>query len=262
MTPDTAKLKCKNFLATLLRLAGEQPAAVATNVRNLIQGLIDGKVEPELFTTKLQKELSSSPQPCLVPFLKKSLPYLQQSLASGELTIEGVRAPPPTMVPNLPQQPQPPGSAAHPGARPALLQPQIVRTGVNTSRPGGAANVIYSNAVQQPRPGVVRTPMAAARMTGTTATKITGSPGMPHQPKIVRTQMGTMANKAMVPNSVGPGGTAMTMQKLTGQGNPLVPLIGCAKKIFFSLAVAMGNHQLSQVYVYLLNFAFGRVSTN
>ena len=101
MTPDTAKLKCKNFLATLLRLAGEQPAAVATNVRNLIQGLIDGKVEPELFTTKLQKELSSSPQPCLVPFLKKSLPYLQQSLASGELTIEGVRAPPPTMVPNL-----------------------------------------------------------------------------------------------------------------------------------------------------------------
>jgi len=222
MTPDTAKLKCKNFLATLLRLAGEQPAAVATNVRNLIQGLIDGKVEPELFTTKLQKELSSSPQPCLVPFLKKSLPYLQQSLASGELTIEGVRAPPPTMVPNLPQQPQPPGSA-HPGARPALLQPQIVRTGVNTSRPGSAANVIYSNAVQQPRPGVVRTPMAAARMTGTTATKITGSPGMPHQPKIVRTQMGTMANRAMVPNSVGPGGTAMTMQKLTGQGMMLKP---------------------------------------
>ena len=27
-----------------------------------IQGLIDGRVEPELFTTKLQKELNSSPQ--------------------------------------------------------------------------------------------------------------------------------------------------------------------------------------------------------
>jgi len=93
MTPDIAKLKCKNFLATLLKLASEQPAQVATNVRHLIQGLIDGKVEPEVFTTKLQKELSSSPQPCLVPFLKKSLPYLQQSLASGELTIDGVRAP-------------------------------------------------------------------------------------------------------------------------------------------------------------------------
>merc|ERR1719483_1636600 len=74
MTPDTAKIKCKNFLATLLRLASDQPESVARNVRALIQGLIDGRVEPEVFTTKLQKELNSSPQPCLVPFLKKSLP--------------------------------------------------------------------------------------------------------------------------------------------------------------------------------------------
>ena len=62
MTPDTAKIKCKNFLATLLRLASDQPESVARNVRGLIQGLIDGRVEPELFTTKLQKELNSSPQ--------------------------------------------------------------------------------------------------------------------------------------------------------------------------------------------------------
>ena len=27
-----------------------------------VKGLIDGRVEPELFTTKLQKELNSSPQ--------------------------------------------------------------------------------------------------------------------------------------------------------------------------------------------------------
>ncbi|XP_040563752.1 transcription initiation factor TFIID subunit 4 [Lepeophtheirus salmonis] len=94
MTPDTAKLKCKNFLATLLRLASEQPESVARNVRNLIQGLIDGQVDPEVFTTRLQRELNSSPQPCLVPFLKRSLPYLQRSLFTNELTIEGVRAPP------------------------------------------------------------------------------------------------------------------------------------------------------------------------
>ena len=50
-------------------------------------------MEPEVFTTRLQKELNSSPQPCLVPFLKKSLPYLQHSLASRELTIEGITAP-------------------------------------------------------------------------------------------------------------------------------------------------------------------------
>merc|ERR1719346_933960 len=102
MTPDTAKMKCKNFLATLLRLAGEQPPEVAENVRNLIQGLIDGKVEPEIFTTRLQKELNSSPQPCLVPFLKKSLPYLQHSLATRELTIEGVTPPSLSQVGKLP----------------------------------------------------------------------------------------------------------------------------------------------------------------
>ena len=37
MTPDTAKIKCKNFLATLLRLASDQPEGVAKNVRALIQ---------------------------------------------------------------------------------------------------------------------------------------------------------------------------------------------------------------------------------
>lgn len=93
MTPDTAKVKCKNFLSTLLRLANEQPESVATNVRMLIQGLVDAKVEPEEFTTKLQRELNSSPQPCLIPFLKKSLPFLRHSLATKELTIEGIRPP-------------------------------------------------------------------------------------------------------------------------------------------------------------------------
>lgn len=40
MSPNTAKKKCKNFLSTLIRLASDQPEQVATNVRNLIQGLI------------------------------------------------------------------------------------------------------------------------------------------------------------------------------------------------------------------------------
>ena len=93
MTPDTAKMKCKNFLVTLQRLAEEQPPAVAENVRSLIQGLIDGRIVPETFAAKLQRELDSSPQPCLVPFLKRSLPFLQNSLSNGELIIQGVRAP-------------------------------------------------------------------------------------------------------------------------------------------------------------------------
>ncbi|XP_050689481.1 transcription initiation factor TFIID subunit 4-like isoform X2 [Eriocheir sinensis] len=94
ISAESAKTKCKNFLATLLKLASEQRAPVARNVRTLIQGLIDGRVEPEAFTEELQKDLNSSPQPCLVPFLKKTLPYLRLSLAKHELTIEGVRPPP------------------------------------------------------------------------------------------------------------------------------------------------------------------------
>ena len=131
MTPDTAKLKCKNFLATLLRLASEQPAGVAQNVRALIQGLIDGAVDPEVFTTKLQRELNSSPQPCLVPFLKKSLPFLQTSLRSGELTIEGVRAPstmPPPSISGVRLQRQHTIVTSQPP--PGVLQsPGIIRAG-------------------------------------------------------------------------------------------------------------------------------------
>jgi len=127
MTPDTAKVKCRNFLATLLRLASDQPDTVAKNVRELIQGLIESRVEPEVFTTRLQKELNSSPQPCLVPFLKKSLPYLQHSLASRELTIEGVTAPRMDQVGKLP-------SGLTPGASPRPLT-----SGTTVMRPAAVA---------------------------------------------------------------------------------------------------------------------------
>merc|ERR1719288_746881 len=143
MTPDTAKIKCKNFLATLLRLAGEQPPEVAENVRNLIQGLIDGNVEPEIFTTRLQRELNSSPQPCLVPFLKKSLPYLQSSLSSGELTIEGVRAPPVSSL-------RLPGAASASSAQTLTGAGSIgVRSTLPLPRPP-ASNVIYQSSARPP----------------------------------------------------------------------------------------------------------------
>lgn len=35
MSPNTAKKKCKNFLATLIRLASDQPVQTATNVKGL-----------------------------------------------------------------------------------------------------------------------------------------------------------------------------------------------------------------------------------
>ncbi|XP_062252417.1 transcription initiation factor TFIID subunit 4-like isoform X2 [Platichthys flesus] len=72
--------KCKSFLSTLIKLAsnGKQSTQTAAIVRELTKDLLEGKLEPEEFTSSLYKELKSSPQPYLVPFLKRSLPALRQ----------------------------------------------------------------------------------------------------------------------------------------------------------------------------------------
>ncbi|XP_027859158.1 transcription initiation factor TFIID subunit 4-like isoform X2 [Xiphophorus couchianus] len=72
--------KCKNFLSTLIKLAssGKQSTETAATVRELVKDLLEDKLEAEEFTSRLYKELNSSPQPYLVPFLKRSLPALRQ----------------------------------------------------------------------------------------------------------------------------------------------------------------------------------------
>lgn len=90
---DNTKEKCRNFLANLLDLSSKESKTVETNVRNLIQELIDAQVEPEEFCGRLERLLNASPQPCLIGFLKKSLPLLRQSLVNKELFIEGINPP-------------------------------------------------------------------------------------------------------------------------------------------------------------------------
>ncbi|KAL7837217.1 hypothetical protein SRHO_G00269280 [Serrasalmus rhombeus] len=72
--------KCKNFLSTLIKLAtsAKQSSQTAANVKELVKNLLEGTIEAEDFTSRLYKELNSSPQPYLVPFLKRSLPALRQ----------------------------------------------------------------------------------------------------------------------------------------------------------------------------------------
>ncbi|XP_028286437.1 transcription initiation factor TFIID subunit 4-like [Parambassis ranga] len=91
--------KCKNFLATLIKLASHNSPSPETskNVKALVQDLLDAKIEPEEFTTRLQAELKSSPQPYLIPFLKKSLPALRQSLLSSQQSL--ITTPPSTSAP-------------------------------------------------------------------------------------------------------------------------------------------------------------------
>ncbi|XP_037940262.1 transcription initiation factor TFIID subunit 4 isoform X6 [Teleopsis dalmanni] len=88
------KEKCRKFLANLIDLSTREPKPVEKNVRNLIQELVNANVEPEEFCDRLERLLNASPQPCLIGFLKKSLPLLRQALFSKELVIEGIKPPP------------------------------------------------------------------------------------------------------------------------------------------------------------------------
>ncbi|XP_021695549.1 transcription initiation factor TFIID subunit 4 isoform X6 [Aedes aegypti] len=90
---DNAKEKCRKFLTNLIELSKREPKPVEKNVRTLIQELVDANVEPEEFCERLERLLNASPQPCLIGFLKKSLPLLRQSLVTKEITIEGINPP-------------------------------------------------------------------------------------------------------------------------------------------------------------------------
>ncbi|XP_047443594.1 transcription initiation factor TFIID subunit 4-like isoform X2 [Mugil cephalus] len=82
--------KCKNFLVTLIKLASgdSRSATMANNVRGLVRSLLEGKLEAEEFTEQLYNELKSTPQPCLVPFLKKSLPAVRCLTADPQLFVQ------------------------------------------------------------------------------------------------------------------------------------------------------------------------------
>nr|XP_061835567.1 transcription initiation factor TFIID subunit 4-like isoform X2 [Nerophis lumbriciformis] len=82
--------KCRDFLSTLIKLASSknQSSETIANVKKLIKNLLEAKLEPEEFTTRLYKELNSSPQPYLVPFLKRSLPALRQLTPDADAFIQ------------------------------------------------------------------------------------------------------------------------------------------------------------------------------
>uniref|UniRef100_A0A8C7ZVY9 TAFH domain-containing protein n=1 Tax=Oryzias sinensis TaxID=183150 RepID=A0A8C7ZVY9_9TELE len=116
--------KCKNFLATLIKLASHNSPSPETskNVKALVQDLLDAKIEPEEFTSRLQTELKSSPQPYLVPFLKKSLPALRLSLLNSQ---QSLTQPPQQGVKPAPGS-TPPAIVAGPAVR--ISHPNSVST--------------------------------------------------------------------------------------------------------------------------------------
>ncbi|XP_053309594.1 transcription initiation factor TFIID subunit 4 [Spea bombifrons] len=124
--------KCKNFLSTLIKLAssGKQSSETAANVKELVQNLLDGKIEAEDFTSRLYRELNSSPQPYLVPFLKRSLPALRQLTPDSAAFIQQS------------QQQQPPSQATT-ALTAVMLSSSVQRT-------AGKPTATVTNTLQQP----------------------------------------------------------------------------------------------------------------
>uniref|UniRef100_A0A2A4JZE2 TAFH domain-containing protein n=1 Tax=Heliothis virescens TaxID=7102 RepID=A0A2A4JZE2_HELVI len=146
---DNTKEKCRNFLANLLDLSSKEPPSVEMNVRNLIQELIDAQVEPEEFCDRLERLLNASPQPCLIGFLKKSLPLLRQSLVTKELVIEGINPPAPHVAFSTIAAPTQPVIATSniqmptqkSGGSIAVLQNIPLHTKINVNKVGKAMTV-------------------------------------------------------------------------------------------------------------------------
>ncbi|XP_008291655.1 transcription initiation factor TFIID subunit 4-like [Stegastes partitus] len=120
--------KCRNFLSTLIKLAssGKQSTETAASVRELVKDLLEGKLEAEEFTNRLHKELNSSPQPYLVPFLTRSLPALRQLTPDSAAFIQQSQ---------LPQSASGPVSSTSPTPTTLVLGNQVLRPTAPTSRP-------------------------------------------------------------------------------------------------------------------------------
>ncbi|XP_046390408.1 transcription initiation factor TFIID subunit 4 [Ischnura elegans] len=142
---DSTKEKCRKFLANLLELSSREPRSVERNVRTLIQELIDAKVEPEEFCDRLERLLNASPQPCLIGFLKKSLPLLRQSLVTKELVIDGIRPPPHTVVFSV----SPSGAMV-----PQIQIRQPVSTQVRVMSPANATHGLGVSSLPRPGPAI------------------------------------------------------------------------------------------------------------
>nr|CBN81038.1 TAF4 RNA polymerase II, TATA box binding protein (TBP)-associated factor, 135kDa [Dicentrarchus labrax] len=161
--------KCKNFLSTLIKLAstGKQSTETAASVRELVKDLLEGKLEAEEFTSRLYKELNSSPQPYLVPFLKRSLPALRQLTPDSAAFIQQSQLPQLASAPVSSTSPTPTtvvlGSPS-PRLTAPVSRPQL-QPGVG--RPGQTPTLVLQpqqqRAILRPQVTLPTTPMVTLR---------------------------------------------------------------------------------------------------
>ncbi|XP_054901945.1 transcription initiation factor TFIID subunit 4-like [Poeciliopsis prolifica] len=141
--------KCGNFLSTLIKLASneKQSSETTATVKELVRHLLEGKIEPEDFTSRLYKALKSSPQPYLVPFLKRSLPALRQMTPDPEAFI---------------QQSGQPAAATSPALGAVVLRPSL-SPAVSAATGSPKATVITLSQKANTKPGLVMTQQQQVR---------------------------------------------------------------------------------------------------
>nr|XP_040060523.1 transcription initiation factor TFIID subunit 4 [Gasterosteus aculeatus aculeatus] len=146
--------KCKNFLSTLIKLAstGKQSTETAASVRELVKELLEGRLEAEEFTSRLYKELNSSPQPYLVPFLKRSLPALRQLTPDSAAFIQQSQ---------LPQTPSGPVPSTSPVPTTVVLGSPAPRLTAPVSRPPLQLGISKPVVIQSQQPRAMLKPQVA-----------------------------------------------------------------------------------------------------
>ncbi|XP_039653994.1 transcription initiation factor TFIID subunit 4-like isoform X2 [Perca fluviatilis] len=160
--------KCKNFLSTLIKLAstGKQSTETAAIVRELVKDLLEGRLEAEEFTSRLYKELNSSPQPYLVPFLKRSLPALRQLTPDSAAFIQQSQLPQPASGPVLSTSPIPTtvvlGSPA-PRLTAPVSRPQLPPGISKPGQTGALVIQLQQRAMLRPQVALPTTPMVTLR---------------------------------------------------------------------------------------------------
>ncbi|XP_070702654.1 transcription initiation factor TFIID subunit 4 [Pempheris klunzingeri] len=161
--------KCKNFLSTLIKLAstGKQSTETAASVRELVKDLLEGKLEAEEFTSRLYKELNSSPQPYLVPFFKRSLPALRQLTPDSAAFIQQSQLPQLASAPVSSTSPTPTTvvlSSSAPRLAAPVARPQL-QSGVG--KPGQTTSLVLQpqqqRAMLRPQVTLATTPMVTLR---------------------------------------------------------------------------------------------------
>ncbi|XP_067244343.1 transcription initiation factor TFIID subunit 4 isoform X1 [Chanodichthys erythropterus] len=194
--------KCRNFLSTLIKLAtsGKQSSETVANVKELVKNLLEGAIEAEEFTSRLYKELNSSPQPYLVPFLKRSLPALRQLTPDSTAFIQQSQAlQAPTVVLTSPNTAGATGTAPRTLVQPALSNSSQTASLVLQPPQQGAI-------VKPPQVTLTTTPMVTLR-------------GQPHshivvgQPQVQLKQIQTVAVKQGVVSStkLAPGSVSVAI---------------------------------------------------